>query len=84
MISIYLSELIDLYKQTYITCLLLIRYLVKSYKQARAGQQLTGIVSYLNEPQNRIQPHSVSSRPTVVSINDLACLVEAYKFRAAK
>ncbi|XP_077055236.1 peroxisomal acyl-coenzyme A oxidase 1 isoform X4 [Siphateles boraxobius] len=60
------------------------RFLIKSYKQARAGQQLTGIVSYLNEPQNRIQSHSVSSRPTVVSINDLASLVEAYKFRASK
>ncbi|XP_051568021.1 peroxisomal acyl-coenzyme A oxidase 1 isoform X2 [Myxocyprinus asiaticus] len=60
------------------------RYLVKSYKQARAGQHLTGIVSYLNEPQSRIQPQSVSSRPTVISINDLVSLVEAYKLRAAK
>uniref|UniRef100_A0A9J8ABK4 Acyl-coenzyme A oxidase n=1 Tax=Cyprinus carpio carpio TaxID=630221 RepID=A0A9J8ABK4_CYPCA len=60
------------------------RYLVKSYKQARAGQQLTGTVSYLNEPQSRIQPLSVSSQPTVVNINDLASLVEAYKFRASK
>ncbi|KTG40569.1 hypothetical protein cypCar_00009352 [Cyprinus carpio] len=59
------------------------RYLVKSYKQARAGQQLTGTVSYLNEPQSRIQPLSVSSQPTVVNINDLASLVEAYKFRAS-
>ncbi|XP_051996364.1 peroxisomal acyl-coenzyme A oxidase 1 isoform X1 [Xyrauchen texanus] len=60
------------------------RYLVKSYKQVRAGQHLTGIVSYLNEPQSRIQPQSVSSRPTVVNINDLVSLVEAYKLRAAK
>jgi len=80
----YLNGIIYLYNFNYLTCLLLIRYLVKSYKQARAGQQLTGIVSYLNEPQNRIQPHSVSYRPTVVSINDLASLVEAYKFRASK
>ncbi|XP_072539506.1 peroxisomal acyl-coenzyme A oxidase 1 isoform X2 [Salminus brasiliensis] len=59
------------------------RYLVKSYRQAREGQQLSGIVSYLNEPQ-RVQPHPVSSRPTVVNINDLSSLVEAYKLRAAK
>ncbi|XP_056599771.1 peroxisomal acyl-coenzyme A oxidase 1 isoform X1 [Triplophysa dalaica] len=60
------------------------RYLVKSYKQARAGQQLNGIMSYLNEPQHTIQAQSVSSRPFMVNINDLASLVEAYKLRAAK
>ncbi|XP_057197918.1 peroxisomal acyl-coenzyme A oxidase 1 isoform X2 [Triplophysa rosa] len=60
------------------------RYLVKSYKHARAGQQLTGIMSYLNEPQHTIQAQSVSSRRFVVNINDLASLVEAYKLRAAK
>ncbi|KAA0723829.1 Peroxisomal acyl-coenzyme A oxidase 1 [Triplophysa tibetana] len=60
------------------------RYLVKSYKQAWAGQQLNGIMSYLNEPQHTIQAQSVSSRPFVVNINDLASLVEAYKLRAAK
>ncbi|KAI4894851.1 hypothetical protein NFI96_018297, partial [Prochilodus magdalenae] len=59
------------------------RYLVKSYRQAREGHQLTGIVSYLNEPQ-RLQPQPVSNRPTVANINDLASLVEAYKLRAAK
>ncbi|XP_022531317.1 peroxisomal acyl-coenzyme A oxidase 1 isoform X2 [Astyanax mexicanus] len=59
------------------------RYLVKSYRQAREGQQLSGIVSYLNE-QQRVQPHPVSSRPTVVNINDLSSLVEAYKLRAAR
>ncbi|KAG9277451.1 peroxisomal acyl-coenzyme A oxidase 1 isoform X1 [Astyanax mexicanus] len=58
------------------------RYLVKSYRQAREGRQLSGIVSYLNE-QQRVQPHPVSSRPTVVNINDLSSLVEAYKLRAA-
>ncbi|XP_036426043.1 peroxisomal acyl-coenzyme A oxidase 1 isoform X1 [Colossoma macropomum] len=59
------------------------RYLVKCYRQVREGQQLSGTVSYLNEPQ-RLQPQPVSSRPTVVNINDLASLVEAYKLRAAK
>ncbi|XP_066519533.1 peroxisomal acyl-coenzyme A oxidase 1 isoform X2 [Hoplias malabaricus] len=59
------------------------RYLVKSFRQAREGQRLSGIVSYLNEPQ-RLQPRPVSSRPTVVNINDLNSLVEAYKIRAAK
>ncbi|KAM4585468.1 peroxisomal acyl-coenzyme A oxidase 1 isoform 2-T2 [Odontesthes bonariensis] len=60
------------------------RYLVKSYRQAKAGQQLSGIVSYLNESQDRrLQPQAVSARPTVVDINDLTSLVEIYKLRAA-
>ncbi|XP_036966945.1 peroxisomal acyl-coenzyme A oxidase 1 isoform X2 [Acanthopagrus latus] len=60
------------------------RYLVKSYQQAKAGQQLSGIVSYLNEADHRrVQPQPVSARPTVVDINDLASLVEIYKLRAA-
>ncbi|KAM9856642.1 peroxisomal acyl-coenzyme A oxidase 1 [Aulostomus maculatus] len=60
------------------------RYLVKSYRQAKAGQQLSGIVSYLNESaRQRIQAQPVASRPTVVDINDLASLVEVYKLRAA-
>lgn len=62
----------------------LCRYLVKSYKQAKAGQQLSGIVSYLNETQDRrVQPQPVAARPTVVDINDLSSLVEVYKLRAA-
>lgn len=68
-------------------CLLnfcLCRYLVKSYRQAKAGQQLSGIVSYLNEPKHhRVQPQPVAARPTVVDINDLVSLVEVYKQRAA-
>ncbi|XP_045075815.1 peroxisomal acyl-coenzyme A oxidase 1-like [Coregonus clupeaformis] len=60
------------------------RFLIKSYRQASAGHQLSGIVSYLNESERRLQPQTVSSRPTVVNINDLASLVEAYKLRAAK
>ncbi|XP_020323990.1 peroxisomal acyl-coenzyme A oxidase 1-like isoform X1 [Oncorhynchus kisutch] len=60
------------------------RFLIKSYQQASAGHQLSGIVSYLNESERRLQPQSVSSRPTVVNVNDLASLVEAYKLRAAK
>lgn len=60
------------------------RYLVKSYRQAKAGQQLSGIVSYLNESQDRrLQPHAVAARPPVVDINDLSSLVEVYKQRAA-
>ncbi|XP_046899972.1 peroxisomal acyl-coenzyme A oxidase 1 isoform X2 [Hypomesus transpacificus] len=60
------------------------RFLMKSYRQARGGQQLSGIVSYLNESERRLQPQPVSARPTVVNINDLASLVEVYKLRAAK
>ncbi|MEQ2204173.1 hypothetical protein XENOCAPTIV_009047 [Xenoophorus captivus] len=60
------------------------RYLVKSYRQAKAGQQLSGIVSYLNESQNRrVQPQAVAARPPVVDINDLSSLVDGYKQRAA-
>ncbi|KAL2087220.1 hypothetical protein ACEWY4_018279 [Coilia grayii] len=60
------------------------RYLVKSYRQASTGKQLSGIVSYLNEAQQRLQAHPVSSRPAPFNISDLASLVEAYKLRAAK
>ncbi|XP_063332619.1 peroxisomal acyl-coenzyme A oxidase 1 isoform X2 [Pelmatolapia mariae] len=60
------------------------RYLVKSYKQVKAGQQLSGIVSYLNEADvRRVQPQPVAARPTVVDINDLTSLTEVYKLRAA-
>ncbi|XP_026989328.1 peroxisomal acyl-coenzyme A oxidase 1 isoform X1 [Tachysurus fulvidraco] len=59
------------------------RYLVKSYRQVRDGKQLSGIVSYLNDAHQRIQPHPTGSRPTVININDLQSLVEAYKLRAA-
>uniref|UniRef100_A0AAY4A7W1 Acyl-coenzyme A oxidase n=1 Tax=Denticeps clupeoides TaxID=299321 RepID=A0AAY4A7W1_9TELE len=60
------------------------RYLVKSYRQASEGQQLTGIMSYLNEAQHRLHAQPVANRPTVIDISDLASLVEAYKLRAAK
>ncbi|XP_023809978.1 peroxisomal acyl-coenzyme A oxidase 1 isoform X1 [Oryzias latipes] len=60
------------------------RYLVKSYRQAKEGQWLSGIVSYLNEPlDRRLQPQAVAARPLVVDINDLTSLVEVYKIRAA-
>uniref|UniRef100_A0A1A7XSA5 Acyl-coenzyme A oxidase n=1 Tax=Iconisemion striatum TaxID=60296 RepID=A0A1A7XSA5_9TELE len=60
------------------------RYLVKSYRQAKEGQQLSGIVSYLNESQDRrLQPQAVASQPPVVDVNDLSSLVEVYKRRAA-
>lgn len=68
-----------------ISVLTLCRYLVKSYRQAKAGKQLNGIVSYLSEARHgRVQPQPVAARPRVVDINDLASLVEAYKLRAAK
>ncbi|XP_018617341.1 peroxisomal acyl-coenzyme A oxidase 1 isoform X2 [Scleropages formosus] len=61
------------------------RYLVKSYSQASAGQKLSGMVSYLNESQqHHLQAQPVTARSTVVNINDLTSLVEAYKLRAAK
>uniref|UniRef100_A0A1A8HIR9 Acyl-coenzyme A oxidase n=1 Tax=Nothobranchius korthausae TaxID=1143690 RepID=A0A1A8HIR9_9TELE len=60
------------------------RYLVKSYRQAKEGQQLGGIVSYLNESQNRrLQPQAVAAQLPVVDVNDLSSLVEVYKQRAA-
>ncbi|PWA32737.1 hypothetical protein CCH79_00012525, partial [Gambusia affinis] len=60
------------------------RYLVKSYRQAEKGQQLSGIVSYLNESQNRrVQPQAVASRRPLVDINDLSSLVQVYQQRAA-
>ncbi|RVE76628.1 hypothetical protein OJAV_G00010670 [Oryzias javanicus] len=60
------------------------RYLVKSYRQAKEGQRLSGIVSYLNEPvDRRLQPQAVAARPIVVDVNDLSSLVEVYKIRAA-
>lgn len=60
------------------------RYLMKCYRQAKAGKQLSGIVSYLNEPKHqRVQLQPVAAGPTVVDINDLASLVEVYKQRAA-
>ncbi|KAL4648029.1 peroxisomal acyl-coenzyme A oxidase 1 isoform X1 [Arapaima gigas] len=61
------------------------RYLVKSYSQASAGQKLSGMVSYLNESQqHHLQAQPVSAHTTVININDLTSLVEAYKLRAAK
>ncbi|XP_077426158.1 peroxisomal acyl-coenzyme A oxidase 1 isoform X2 [Vanacampus margaritifer] len=60
------------------------RYLMKSYRQARAGQRLHGIVSYLNEAEHpRIQPQLVAARSTGIDINDMSSLVEVYKLRAA-
>ncbi|XP_028828048.1 peroxisomal acyl-coenzyme A oxidase 1-like [Denticeps clupeoides] len=60
------------------------RYLVKSYRQARDGQQLRGVVSYLNEADRRLrtQPVSASAAPQL-DADDLPGLVEAYKLRAA-
>ncbi|XP_060774936.1 peroxisomal acyl-coenzyme A oxidase 1 isoform X2 [Neoarius graeffei] len=59
------------------------RYLVKSYRQVHDGKQISGMVSYLNDSNQRFQPRPMSSRPQVININDLQSLVEAYKLRAA-
>ncbi|XP_028828049.1 peroxisomal acyl-coenzyme A oxidase 1-like [Denticeps clupeoides] len=58
------------------------RYLVKSYRQARDGQQLRGVVSYLNEADRRLRTQPVSAAPQL-DADDLPGLVEAYKLRAA-
>ncbi|XP_076027244.1 peroxisomal acyl-coenzyme A oxidase 1 isoform X2 [Genypterus blacodes] len=86
------SALPDIYVQFTPTCtyegentvmmLQTARYLLKSYRQVKAGQQLSGIVSYLNEHE-RVQPQPVSARPTVVDLNNLSSLAEVYKLRAA-
>ncbi|KAJ7427458.1 Peroxisomal acyl-coenzyme A oxidase 1 [Willisornis vidua] len=61
------------------------RFLVKSYSQVSSGQQVTGMVSYLNDlSRQRIQPQHVAARAVTVRINDPASLVEAYKARAAR
>ncbi|XP_061779089.1 peroxisomal acyl-coenzyme A oxidase 1 isoform X3 [Nerophis lumbriciformis] len=60
------------------------RYLMKSYRQARTGQRLHGMVSYLNESQlPRVQSQLVAARSTGVDTEDLSGLAELYKLRAA-
>lgn len=50
-----------------------------------SGQQVTGMVSYLNElSRQRIQPQHVAARTVTMRINDPTSLVEAYKSRAAR
>lgn len=66
-------------------CSCLCRYLVKSYQQAKAGQRLSGTVSYLGEArQQRLQPQPMAAGQTVVDISDLASLVDVYKLRAMR
>ncbi|XP_033833318.1 peroxisomal acyl-coenzyme A oxidase 1 isoform X1 [Periophthalmus magnuspinnatus] len=88
------SALPDLYAEFTPTCtyegentvmmLQTARYLVKSYRQAKAGEQLRGIMSYLNDMEQRhVRAHPASARPALVDINDLSDLVESYKLRAA-
>ncbi|XP_054026689.1 peroxisomal acyl-coenzyme A oxidase 1 isoform X2 [Dryobates pubescens] len=61
------------------------RFLVKSYNQVASGQQVTGMVSYLNDlSRQRIQPQHVAARAVTVRLNDPASLAEAYKARAAR
>uniref|UniRef100_A0A8D2QS40 Acyl-coenzyme A oxidase n=1 Tax=Zosterops lateralis melanops TaxID=1220523 RepID=A0A8D2QS40_ZOSLA len=61
------------------------RFLIKSYSQVTSGQQVTGMVSYLNElSRQRIQPQHVAARTVTMRINDPTSLVEAYKSRAAR
>uniref|UniRef100_A0A3B4ADM2 Acyl-coenzyme A oxidase n=1 Tax=Periophthalmus magnuspinnatus TaxID=409849 RepID=A0A3B4ADM2_9GOBI len=87
------SALPDLYAEFTPTCtyegentvmMLQTAYLVKSYRQAKAGEQLRGIMSYLNDMEQRhVRAHPASARPALVDINDLSDLVESYKLRAA-
>ncbi|XP_068119872.1 peroxisomal acyl-coenzyme A oxidase 1 isoform X2 [Hyperolius riggenbachi] len=58
------------------------RFLFKSFTAAQSGQQLGGMVSYLNDvSRQRVQAQAVAARS--IEINDLNSLVEAYKQRAA-
>lgn len=60
------------------------RFLFKSYTAAESGERLGGMVSYLNDVSSqRVQPQPVASRFQIADINDVLCLVEAYKLRAA-
>ncbi|OBS73368.1 hypothetical protein A6R68_12045 [Neotoma lepida] len=61
------------------------RFLMKIYDQVHSGKLVGGMVSYLNDlPSQRIQPQQVAVWPTVVDINSLDSLTEAYKLRAAR
>ncbi|MEE6525050.1 hypothetical protein FKM82_024831, partial [Ascaphus truei] len=61
------------------------RFLVKSYTAVLSGEQLGGMVSYLNDLSlQRVQPQPLAGRSLVTDINDLGSLVEAYKQRAAR
>ncbi|RLV99391.1 hypothetical protein DV515_00009971 [Chloebia gouldiae] len=61
------------------------RFLMKSYTQVTSGQQVSGMVSYLNDlSRQRIQHQHVAARTVTVRINDPTSLVEAYKSRAAR
>uniref|UniRef100_A0A8C5AR38 Acyl-coenzyme A oxidase n=1 Tax=Gadus morhua TaxID=8049 RepID=A0A8C5AR38_GADMO len=56
------------------------RFLMKSYRQVQAGQQLSGAVSYLNKVHHRVMaPQAVSSQ---LDLN-LNTLVDLYEIRAA-
>lgn len=58
---------------------------MKIYDQVRSGKLVGGMVSYLNDlPSQRIQPQQVAVWPTMVDINSLEGLTEAYKLRAAR
>ncbi|KAL7825880.1 hypothetical protein SRHO_G00336180, partial [Serrasalmus rhombeus] len=69
------SEPLDLHLGMFLTTLL---------NQASPTQLDTFFTPAWNLEIQRLQPQPVSSRPTVVNINDLASLVEAYKLRASK
>nr|XP_004655256.1 peroxisomal acyl-coenzyme A oxidase 1 isoform X1 [Jaculus jaculus] len=61
------------------------RFLMKSYDQVHSGKLVCGMVSYLNDlPSQRIQPQQVAVWQTMVDINSLDSLTEAYKRRAAR
>ncbi|XP_063816635.1 peroxisomal acyl-coenzyme A oxidase 1 isoform X1 [Pseudophryne corroboree] len=59
------------------------RFLFKSYTAAVSGEQVGGMVSYLNDVSlQRVQAQPLAHR-SATDINDLSSLVEAYKQRAA-
>lgn len=59
--------------------------MMKIYDQVQSGKLVGGMVSYLNDlPSQRIQPQQVAVWPTLVDINSLDSLTEAYKLRAAR
>ncbi|KAM5135159.1 peroxisomal acyl-coenzyme A oxidase 1 [Mantella aurantiaca] len=60
------------------------RFLFKSYTAAASGERLGGMVSYLNDASaQRVQPQPLAGQTQTLNINDVICLVEAFKQRAA-
>lgn len=82
LVTRYEVILVELLKAS---ALVIFRFLMKIYDQVQAGKLVGGTVSYLNDlPSQRIQPQQVAVWPTVVDINSVDSLTEAYKLRAAR